>query len=64
MARTVGRAAVQVAAREASFAQWRNFVLVRVLGKRGKADVVFHVARNISANNCEHRRSFEEAIAI
>jgi hypothetical protein len=64
MARTVGRAAVQVATREASFAQWRNFVLVRVVGKRGKADVVFHVERNFSANISEHKRMFQEGIAI
>jgi len=64
MARTVGRCAVQVAAREASFSQWRNFVLVRVFGKRGKTDVVFDLARNASPNTCELRGSFKEAIAI
>jgi len=64
MARTVGRIAVQVAAREASFAQWRNFVLVRIWGKRGKADVVFHLAGNTSSNICELRESSKEAIAV
>ncbi len=64
MARTLGRTAVRVAAREAFFAQWRNFVLVRVLGKRGRADVVFDLTRNASSEPCELRGSFKEAIAI
>jgi Type II secretion system (T2SS), protein E, N-terminal domain len=41
MARTVGRAAVDVGAREASFGQCKNHIWVRILGKRGKVDIVF-----------------------
>jgi hypothetical protein len=64
MARTVGRAAVQVAAREASFAQWRDFVLVRVSGKRGKVDVVFHLSRNAGSGIGQQSATFKEAIAV
>ena len=64
MARTVGRTAVQVAAREASFAQWRDFVLVRVSGKRGKVDVIFHLPRNAGAEMGQQSRIFKEAIAV
>ena len=64
MARTVGRTAVQVAAREASFAQWRDFVLVRVAGKRGRADVVFHMLRNTDVETGQQSGIFKEAIAV
>jgi len=64
MARTLGRTAVQVAAREASFAQWRDFVLVRVSGKRGKVDVIFHLPRNAGAEMGQQSRIFKEAIAV
>jgi len=43
MARTVGRAAVEVGAREARFVQYRNYVWARMFGKRGTVDVVFRV---------------------
>jgi len=45
MARTIGRAAVDIGAREASFTQFKSLVWARVSGKRGKVDVVFHVNR-------------------
>jgi len=64
MARTVGRTAVQVAARTASFAQWRNFVLVRVSGKRGKVDVVFHLTRNADVESRQQFGIFTESIAV
>jgi Type II secretion system (T2SS), protein E, N-terminal domain len=41
MARTVGRAAVEIGAREASFTQCRNHVWARIAGKRGRVDIVF-----------------------
>jgi hypothetical protein len=64
MARTIGRTAVEVAAREASFAQWRDFVLVRVSGKRGKVDVVFHLSRNAGSGIGQQSATFKEAIAV
>jgi Type II secretion system (T2SS), protein E, N-terminal domain len=41
MARTVGRAAVDVGAREASFGQCKNHIWVRITGKKGKVDILF-----------------------
>jgi hypothetical protein len=43
MARAVGRVTVEVGGREARYTQYKNYVWVRVLGKRGTADVVFRV---------------------
>jgi hypothetical protein len=44
MARTLGRAAVEIGAREASFTRYKNFVWARLTGKRGKMDVVFRMS--------------------
>jgi len=41
MANTLGGFAVEVAAREASFAHCRNYIWTRLLGKRRKIDVLF-----------------------
>ena len=41
MARTLGRVAVRIGAREAVFERFREHILVRLDGKRGKADVEF-----------------------
>lgn len=49
MARTVGRAAVQVGAREAIFLRCKSCVLVRLRGVRGKADVIFRVHDDATA---------------
>jgi Type II secretion system (T2SS), protein E, N-terminal domain len=46
MARTVGRVAVDVGAREAAFVQCRGMIWVRVAGKRGKADVIFRINKS------------------
>lgn len=43
MARTVGRMAVEIGAREACFTQCKNDVWARVIGKRGIVDVIFRV---------------------
>ncbi len=43
MARAVARHAVQVAATEAAFARCRDHVWARIAGKRGTADVIFHM---------------------
>jgi hypothetical protein len=64
MARTVGRAAIHVSAREATFSKWRNFVLVRVAGTRGKADIVFVPRRVGTVRVVERSDTFKEAIAI
>ena len=45
MARTVGRAAVEIGARQASFTQCKNHVWARMSGKRGKIDILFRPAR-------------------
>ena len=47
-----------------SFAQWRDFVLVRVAGKRGRADVVFHMLRNTDVETGQQSGIFKEAIAV
>lgn len=50
MARTLGRAAVEIGAREADFTHYKNFVWARLRGKRGKMDVIFrmsHVAETV-----------------
>jgi hypothetical protein len=41
MARTVGRAAVEIGARQATFTQCKNHVWARIAGKRGKVDILF-----------------------
>ncbi len=64
MARTVGRTAVHVAAREATLTKWRNFVLVRISGKRGKADIVFVPRRNGTVRVIEQSHTFSETIAV
>lgn len=64
MARSVGRAALHVAAREASFAQWRNLVLGRVEGKRGKMDVVFSLRTRKPAEMREESVTFRHSIAV
>lgn len=45
MARTVGRAAVDIAARQATFTQCKNHVWARITGKRGKVDILFRPGR-------------------
>lgn len=48
MARTVGRLAADIAAREARFTQCKNHVWTRLIGKRGVLDVVFETKSTIS----------------
>jgi hypothetical protein len=43
MARTLGRAAVEIGARDAAFTRQKNFVWARLTGKRGKMDVIFRM---------------------
>lgn len=50
MARTVGRTAVQVGAREAVFLRCKSRVLVRLRGGRGVADVVFRMHNSTAMN--------------
>ena len=47
MARTVGRMAVEVGAREACFTQCKNNVWVRLTGKRGIIDVIFRAKNEV-----------------
>ncbi len=64
MARTVGRVGVQVGVSEATFAQCRNLVLVRVKGKRGVADIVFRVPHHSTVEIGEESSIFNDAIAV
>ncbi|HEX7730083.1 MAG TPA: hypothetical protein VF392_13705 [Terracidiphilus sp.] len=64
MARTVGRTAVQVAAREAVFAQCKDFVVVRVTGKRGRADVVFSLRRQFAHRIHRNFAEIEDSVAV
>ena len=63
MARTVGRVAVDVGAREANFAQCRGIIWVRVTGKRGKADVIFRINKSGSDFGSRKSSVFEESAA-
>ena len=63
MARTVGRAAVDIGAREASFTQFKSLVWARVSGKRGKIDVVFHAGRAVEEPRFEKFEISDESIA-
>ena len=62
MARTTGRMAVEVGAREASFTQCINHVWVRLAGKRGIVDVIFRstgaIAESIDKPEVEPQIAF------
>jgi len=64
MARAVGRAAVEVGAREANFVRYKSLVWARVTGKRGTADVLFRVNRIIAELRPEKSELFEEVVAV
>jgi hypothetical protein len=64
MARAVGQVAVRVGVSEATFGQCRNLVLVRVAGKRGKADIIFRMQDNADMEMGEQSGTFKEAIAV
>jgi hypothetical protein len=64
MARTLGRAAVDVGAREAKFIRYKGLVWARVIGKRGKVDVLFHVNRVFAELRPENTELFEEVVAV
>jgi len=64
MARAVGRAAVNVAAREARFARYKNLIWARVTGKRGTVDIVFRGNRTLAELKPENSELFEEDVAV
>jgi len=64
MARAVGRAAVDVAAREARFTRYKGLVWARVTGKRGIVDVVFRGKRPLAELRPENSELFEEVVAV
>ncbi|HEX4283538.1 MAG TPA: hypothetical protein VHZ28_00500 [Terracidiphilus sp.] len=64
MGRTLGRAAVDVGAREARFARYKNLVWARLVGKRGTADVIFRANRLFAEFRPEKSEIFEEVIAV
>ena len=49
MAKTIGGFAVEAVAREATFAQCRNYIWVRLAGKRRKIDVLFQLKKTAEA---------------
>ncbi len=63
MARTVGRAAVDIGGREALFTQYKNLVWARVLGKRGKVDLIFRVNQAVGSTKAEKSEFLEESFA-
>jgi hypothetical protein len=60
MARTVGRAAVDVRAREALFTQYKDLVWARIVGKRGKVDVIFRVNQAVEEAKAQKSEIFYE----
>jgi hypothetical protein len=64
MARTLGRAAVDVKAHEARFARYKNLVWARLVGKRGTVDIVFRAPRVFADLREEKSELFEEVIAV
>ncbi len=64
MARALGRAAVEVGAREAQFTRFKNLVWARLTGKRGKVDVMFRMNRVLAELRPEKSEIFEDVIAV
>jgi hypothetical protein len=62
MARTLGRLAVEVSAREARFAHSRNYAWARLSGKRGKIDVIFFGKIGAEAEKTRNSSLLEESI--
>ena len=62
MARTLGRAAVEIGAREADFTRYKNFVWARLRGKRGKMDVVFRMSHAVERAEPLDFETLEEKI--
>jgi hypothetical protein len=63
MARAVGRAAVDVGGREARFTQHKNHIWVRLLGKRGKVDVIFRVKQAVEDAKAKKSEIFYEPVS-
>ncbi len=64
MSRTVGRTAVDVKAQEARFVGYKHLVWVRLMGKRGKVDIVFRAPRVFAELRAENSELLEEVIAV
>ena len=64
MARTVGRAAVDLKAQEARFVGYKHLVWARLMGKRGKVDIVFRAPRVFAELRAENSELLEEVIAV
>lgn len=64
MSRTIGRAAVDIAAREARFVRCKHLVWARLTGKRGIMDVLFRAPRTFAELRAEKSELFEEVIAV
>ena len=62
--RKVSLTAIQVAAEEAWFSQCKDYLLVRVEGKLGIRDVVFHVLSGPEIEFDETSHNFSDAIAV
>lgn len=63
MARTLGRAAVNLGARDASFTQCRGHIWVRLTGKRGRTDVVFQMRKAFGRLETPDSETMENSIA-
>jgi len=61
MSRTIGRFAVEIGARKAEFTHCRNFVWVRLTGKRDKFDVLFQFEESAHLDLLQ-KLQFEERI--
>jgi hypothetical protein len=64
MARTIGRAAVDLGAREGSFAQCRGHIWVRLTGKRGRVDVVFQMRKAFGRLKASDSETVEDSVAF
>lgn len=63
MARSIGRAAVDLGAREAAFTQCRGHVWVRLTGKRGRTDVVFQMRKAFGRLKASDSETVENSLA-
>lgn len=63
MARTIGRAAVNLGAREAAFTECRGHIWVRLTGKRGRTDVIFQMKKAFGHLGTSDSETGENSIA-
>ncbi|MFZ1012764.1 MAG: hypothetical protein WAN28_05415 [Terracidiphilus sp.] len=64
MARTLGRMAVEIGAREAQIAPCKSHVWARMMGKRGKVDVLFRVHASAAEGRFKEPEIFDETSTV